>query len=216
MTPSASPRTRKFAAGQACGADVMLGPPTATGFPRARQRSTMSSVSPPCGSMPPVKTRSAQSRSSSVSSPVLRSTSRTDHELGRSAATVIRPSGGAAMLRADRLAGFLERPECVRLEARANRPDVAGLCIHHTFSLPRHAIHRHGGQVDEPAARDQRAFCGWGAASRGERANAPLSLTARLGSFPVPALTSPPFERDFKPHLYLTRYAARCRGAQIC
>src|SRR4051794_22490758 len=95
MTPSASPRTRKFAAGQASGEDVMAGPPTATGFPRARQRSTMSSESPPCGSMPPVKTRSAHSRSASVNCSVLRSTSRTDQAGGRSAATVIRPSGGA-------------------------------------------------------------------------------------------------------------------------
>src|SRR5215216_4594269 len=43
--------------------------------------------------MPPVMTRSAHARSPSVSSSTFRSTSRTHHVLGRSAATVIRPSG---------------------------------------------------------------------------------------------------------------------------
>src|ERR1039458_283140 len=54
-----------------------------------------SSVSPPCGRMPPVKTRSAQSRSASLNSSVLRLISRIDQEGGSSAASVIRPSGGA-------------------------------------------------------------------------------------------------------------------------
>ena len=43
--------------------------------------------------MPPVITISAQARSASVSSSVLRLTSRTFQDFGNSAATVIRPSG---------------------------------------------------------------------------------------------------------------------------
>ena len=58
----------------------------------------MSSVSICCGSMPPVTTRSAQSRSPSVNSSVFRLTSQIDQELGKSAATVINPSGGAGYL----------------------------------------------------------------------------------------------------------------------
>src|SRR5689334_10456996 len=48
--------------------------------------------------MPPVKTRSAQSRSLSLNSSVLRLTSLIDQERGNSAATVIKPSGGAGYL----------------------------------------------------------------------------------------------------------------------
>ena len=48
--------------------------------------------------MPPVKTRSAQSRSASVNSSVLRLISLIDQERGSNAATVIRPSGDAGYL----------------------------------------------------------------------------------------------------------------------
>ena len=74
------------------------GPPTTTGFLRAWQRSIISSVSLCCGSMPPVRTRSAHSRSSSLKSSVLRLISRSDQESGSSAASVIRPSGDAGYL----------------------------------------------------------------------------------------------------------------------
>ena len=68
-------------------------PPTTTGIPRARHRSIISIVSKYCGSMPPVMTRSAHSRSLSSSASMFRSTSRIVHVDGSNAATVIRPSG---------------------------------------------------------------------------------------------------------------------------
>ena len=74
------------------------GPPTTTGFPRAWQKSTTSRVSLCCGSMPPVKTTSAQSRSASLNSSVLRLTSLIDQGGGSNAAIVIRPSGDAGYL----------------------------------------------------------------------------------------------------------------------
>ena len=55
----------------------------------------MRSVSGCCGSIPPVMITSAQARSSSRSSSVFRFTSRTSQLLGRSAATVMSPSGAA-------------------------------------------------------------------------------------------------------------------------
>src|SRR5262249_44599702 len=48
-----------------------------------------------CGNMPPVITRSAQARSASVRSSALRLTRRKFHDDGSSAASVMRPSGGA-------------------------------------------------------------------------------------------------------------------------
>jgi hypothetical protein len=54
-------------------------------------------VSGRCGIIPPVMIISAQSRSASASSSVLRLTRRHSQVGGSSAATVINPSGGAGM-----------------------------------------------------------------------------------------------------------------------
>src|SRR5450631_2001698 len=77
------------------GLDMASGPPIATGLPRLRHISMISIASSFCGSIPPVMTRSAQAKSASVSSSALRLTRRRFHDDGSSAATVIRPSGGA-------------------------------------------------------------------------------------------------------------------------
>ena len=53
----------KLALANAMGTEVTPGPPIATGLPRARHMSMISTRSGCCGSMPPVITRSAQSRS---------------------------------------------------------------------------------------------------------------------------------------------------------
>src|SRR6516164_5534141 len=71
------------------------GPPTTTGLPRVLHISMMTCASLYCGSIPPVMTRSAHARSASVSSSALRLTRRRFHDDGSSAASVMRPSGGA-------------------------------------------------------------------------------------------------------------------------
>jgi hypothetical protein len=53
------------------------------------------SASMRCASMPPVMTIFAQARSAAASSSVLRLTSRTVHDFGSNAASVIMPSGAA-------------------------------------------------------------------------------------------------------------------------
>src|SRR5258707_6785023 len=73
-----------------CGLEVGSGPPTTTGLLRERQSSISRSVSACCGNIPPVKTRSAQAKSSSVIDAVLQSTRRTVQLPGNIAATVIR------------------------------------------------------------------------------------------------------------------------------
>ena len=67
------------------------GPPTTTGLPRERQSSISRSVSACCDNIPPVKTTSAQAKSSSVNDAVLQSTRRTVQLPGNIAATVISP-----------------------------------------------------------------------------------------------------------------------------
>src|SRR6516164_9264939 len=71
------------------------GPPTTTGLPRVLHISMMTCASLYCGSIPPVMTRSAHARSASVSSSAVRLTRRRFHDDGSSAASVMRPSGGA-------------------------------------------------------------------------------------------------------------------------
>ncbi len=66
-----------------------------TGLPAARQISIRRSVSACCGIIPPVKTTSAQERSSSLKASVLQSISRTVQCSGNIAATVISPKGAA-------------------------------------------------------------------------------------------------------------------------
>jgi len=68
--------------------------PTLRHLPRERQTSISRRVSACCGNIPPVKTRSAQAKSSSAIDAVLQST-RTVQLPGNIAATVIRPRGGA-------------------------------------------------------------------------------------------------------------------------
>ena len=64
-----------------------------TGLPCLWIRSISTSVSASCGIIPPVMTMSAQAMSASVSSSVLRLTSRMSQCCGSMAATVMRPSG---------------------------------------------------------------------------------------------------------------------------
>src|SRR5258708_313530 len=77
-----------------CGLEVGSGPPTTTGLLRERQSSISRSVSACCGNIPPVKTRSAQAKSSSVIDAVLQSTRRTVQLPGNIAATASGPRGG--------------------------------------------------------------------------------------------------------------------------
>ena len=54
------------------------------------------------------------------------------------------------MFCADSRGGFLETPECLRLEARTDHQYVAGLGIQHALSR-RRTLSRNAAQVDEPA-----------------------------------------------------------------
>jgi hypothetical protein len=74
---------------------VASGPPTTTVLPRRLSSSISSRVAVCWAIIPPVKTMSAHSMSSSWSASTLQSTSRTGHDSGSIAATVIRPSGVA-------------------------------------------------------------------------------------------------------------------------
>src|SRR5262249_41646979 len=66
-----------------------------TGLPNECARSITACVSSCCGSMPPVITMSAHSRSAATTSSLLRLSNRTFQSFGSMAASVINPSGGA-------------------------------------------------------------------------------------------------------------------------
>src|SRR5258706_12128180 len=72
-----------------CGLEVGSGPPTTTGLPRERQSSISRSVSACCGNIPPVKTRSAQAKSSSVIDAVLQLVERGRADQHRHTVTVL-------------------------------------------------------------------------------------------------------------------------------
>ena len=95
----------------------------------------MSSMSLCCGSMPPVKIRSAQSMLSSISSSVFRSRRRSD-QVRQQSRNGDQAQRRCWMFGTEHFSGPLEVPKRVCVEPRIDQKCVAGFASRHPIHLP--------------------------------------------------------------------------------
>ena len=95
----------------------------------------MSRMSPPCGSMPPVKITSAQSRSSSANSSVFRLRSSNRPRLWQQSRDGYQTQRRRRVFGTEDLGRPLEAPKCVRLETRIDEKHLAALCARYLAHL---------------------------------------------------------------------------------